>query len=1084
MRRLPTPLLPLTTLGLASIFVPACGGGTGDDTSSSKGTSTGHHATGSGGQGGSGSGTGGEGGTGGGNIVITTGTGGSATGSTSSGDACFGVQCDPDKHCDSSSGQCVNNTCADLQCTATETCQTTAGGGAVCKDISCSTDAACPVSQYCNGTICVDDVCTPGARTCVGQDLHECSPNGGGDTVKFTCGSQAYFTSTCTDAGAGAATCPCQDDWDCPANTSCEAGVCTGTGKAPTCTLPPAAFSAVPPVQEIRWGGTDQSHRPAVGSPFAMSSQVSSTPLVINLDDDNGDGLINELDFPEIVFMTYCGTDVSADGVIRAIHGGGPNKGKDMWANAGTAVWHEGDPIVDLPTCNGSSGTGNSTSVLAAGDLDGDGIPEIVFVNESSGVTILDNKGNLVATSANNLLPAAYSVPAVTLANLDNTGLAEIIVGAQVFTLDHDASGKIIFVDHFAGAIEQGKNSQGPVSCVANLVGDAGLEVVAGSTVYRLPAPPAGVKTRAGCVANDASNFCKGVLDVVWDGQTVNGATKLPTAQRDGFCAIADVLGLDQTVAPGPQNPLDGKPEVVLISNGYLVILNGQDGTLRRFINLNAGSDGGAPNIDDFDGDGFPEVGTAFGAQYVMYDLQDSTTGAGSACQAWPNVIDDNVTGMQGNPARTPGGACTANTDCATGAVCGTAGKCVCLNNGWRRKTEDDSSSVTGSSVFDFNGDGAAEVIYNDECYFRIYDGTTGDVLFKHHSPSRTRIEYPVVADVDNDGNAEIIFASNNDTSSCSEGANYPNGIQVFGDPTDTWVSARRVWNEHAYHVTNVLESGAIPTQEPESWKTYNGRKYNTYRSNPRSSGVAPDLTLKGVQVSSPDATCGQLSKKIDITVEVDNIGDLRVGPGVVLSFYGTWASGEVPLGADSVGTALTSTLTTSIEPGGSLLVTVSYDSANNTPMALPTSIRVVVDSSNQERECVESNNEISAPVNAGTPRADLRITLTDPNTAGCPNPTLTATVFNDGSAPASNVVVRFYAGDPNQGGTAFHEETIPGPIAAGTSTGITPTLTGFPPNLPIVVYAVVDPDNLIAECNDGNNKASASKAVSCTSIN
>ena len=154
--------------------------------------------------------------------------------------------------------------------------------------------------------------------------------------------------------------------------------------------------------------------------------------------------------------------------------------------------------------------------------------------------------------------------------------------------------------------------------------------------------------------------------------------------------------------------------------------------------------------LDSKDGDGFPEIGTAFGLRYVVIDLQAPTV----ACPAWPNAFDDKVAGLQGNAARAPGLACAMDTDCAAGAVCNTTkGACVCLHNGWQRITEDDSSRVTASSVFDFNGDGAAEVIYDDECDFRIYDGTTSEVLFKHHSPSRTRIEHPVVADVDNDGN-------------------------------------------------------------------------------------------------------------------------------------------------------------------------------------------------------------------------------------------------------------------------------------------------------------------------------------------
>ena len=59
--------------------------------------------------------------------------------------------------------------------------------------------------------------------------------------------------------------------------------------------------------------------------------------------------------------------------------------------------------------------------------------------------------------------------------------------------------------------------------------------------------------------------------------------------------------------------------------------------------------------------------------------------------------------------------------------------------------------------MFDFNGDGAAEVVYNDECYFHVYDGATGGLYLALPSLSRTIIENPVVSDVDNDGNAQRV---------------------------------------------------------------------------------------------------------------------------------------------------------------------------------------------------------------------------------------------------------------------------------------------------------------------------------------
>ncbi len=1065
------PLAAWILLTVPLALAPACGGG-GETTSSGTGAST--TSSGSGGHGA-------QGGHGGDIFVID----GGPDDSPSDADVCIGIQCPPDQHCAPINGQgtCVNNTCADLNCGPTEVCSPTPGGGAICKDISCTSDVECAPSDYCNGVLCVPDVCAAGSRTCLGNDLYECSPNGGGQSLKYACGSTSYFMSACVDNAMGDAFCSCEDDWDCPSFTACEVGKCTGTGKAPTCTLAPVAFGNALPQNEIQWGGTGLANVSAVNAPFPLSAQSSVTPVVANLDDDNGDGLINELDFPEIVFMTYCGVDISQNGIVRAIHGGGPNKGKDYFAMTGAAVWHEGDPLNMPYAC--ADGIGNSTASLAVGDLDGDGVPEIVVPTETSGLMILDNHGVLITQIANQW--TGYNDPAVAIANVDNQGFAEIIVGRHVFTVGHDVNNKLVFVDRFSGSLMNGSQGQGPVSCVANVAGDSKLEIIAGSSVYGMPTPPAGVTKIADCPVGAMDPFCLGQLTVVWDGQTVNAGTMtpIPNAQRDGFCAIADVLGADETIAPGPTNPLDGKAEVVLINEGYLLILNGETGLMRRFINLNVGLNGGAPNVDDFDGDGFPEIGTAFGANYVLIDLQDPVL---PACPTWPTSFVDGINGLQGNPARAPGGACTTDMDCAMGAVCNKIqGACTCLHNGWMRTTEDNSSQVTSSSVFDFNGDGAAEVTYNDECYFRIYDGTTGAVLFKHNSPSRTRIENPAIADVDNDGNAEIVFISNNDApGACSAGSDYPNGIGVWGDVSDSWVSARRIWNQHAYHVTNVTEGGGIPVKEPESWKSYNGRSYNTFRSNPRNYNVAPDLTVKGVQVSSPDATCGQLSQNLDIAVQIDNLGDLRVGPGVVLTFYGEWQNPALqePLYADMMMTPLTFTLQNSLEPKTSTIITVSYNAFSNAPMVLPDTVRVVVDEANKERECNEMNNELTVPVDPGMLRPDLRLVLGGVNNLPCPNPTVDTTVVNDGSAPASNVIVRYFAGDPNQGGVVLLETNVPGPIDPGQSVSFTMTLPNFPANLSILVYGIVDPDNLIAECNDGNNKDAADAKILCVGIN
>jgi hypothetical protein len=93
---------------------------------------------------------------------------------------------------------------------------------------------------------------------------------------------------------------------------------------------------------------------------------------------------------------------------------------------------------------------------------------------------------------------------------------------------------------------------------------------------------------------------------------------------------------------------------------------------------------------------------------------------------------------------------------------------------------------------------------------------------------SGTLTEYPVVADIDNDGSAEIVVVSNAHPSVPTPSPT----VQVIKDKQDRWVQARRIWNQHTYHVTNVREDGTIPQFEKRSWM-----QLNTFRTNAQING-------------------------------------------------------------------------------------------------------------------------------------------------------------------------------------------------------------------------------------------------------
>jgi hypothetical protein len=141
-----------------------------------------------------------------------------------------------------------------------------------------------------------------------------------------------------------------------------------------------------------------------------------------------------------------------------------------------------------------------------------------------------------------------------------------------------------------------------------------------------------------------------------------------------------------------------------------------------------------------------------------------------------------------------------------------------------------DSSGIAGGTAFDFLGDGSAEAMYADETTLYVWESADASQAPYVAEPrsSRTIVEYPVVADVDNDGSAEIVVVSNE---SPDGGVESP-PVQVYGDSSDRWVPARRIWNQHAYHVTNVYEDGTIPTVHPPYWTTFNSFRTNAQLEN------------------------------------------------------------------------------------------------------------------------------------------------------------------------------------------------------------------------------------------------------------
>ncbi|MBL8739491.1 MAG: hypothetical protein JNK04_00305, partial [Myxococcales bacterium] len=432
---------------------------------------------------------------------------------------------------------------------------------------------------------------------------------------------------------------------------------------------------------------------------------------------------------------------------------------------------------------------------------------------------------------------------------------------------------------------------------LADLEGDGAIEIVVGGAVFEADGS---LRFNAGAFVG-SNNGTYGAVSIVADLDGVppqeivsgrrayrsDGQLYWDNGAIDGYPAIAN-LDLDA----------GNVPELVVIANGTVRVQDPTTGAILASLPMPGSGQGGPPTIADFDADGVPEIAAANGTAYSVFEYVASPAPA--------------------------------------------------LSVKWQQPTQDGSSNRTGSSVFDFQGDGIAEVVYNDECYFRVYTGSDGSVLYQVENSSATIHEFPVVVDLDADNNTEIIIAANDanhlgGSPACPYGAaGARHGVFVYGDAEDKWVRTRRLWNQHAYHITHVDGAGAVTSPEPPSWIVPPG--LNNYRQSSQGPGSfnAPDLQ---VSLSASLAGCPET---IGLVARVSNEGSLGVAAGVIVRFYA---------GTDASGTFLGEAATTAaLLPGQYENVVLDIPGTTT-----PASFFVTVDQDDMGNsslnECLEDNN-------------------------------------------------------------------------------------------------------------------------------
>lgn len=541
-----------------------------------------------------------------------------------------------------------------------------------------------------------------------------------------------------------------------------------------------------------------------------------------------------------------------------------------------------------------------SCSVPAVGDIDSDGMPDIVVVDGY----FLDSKAELTAYRGDGTplwetrgASLAYGTGA-TLADLDEDGQAEILVvrmyednlfgNGEFSVVKYNSEGKeLAESDHYTG----GEFDHATGIIVADMEHDGAVEIVAGRVFLNEDLSERGVAREGrGC---------------------------------DNYVGLGTLYGEGSTPAIADMD-LDGTEEVV-VGNAFY----GPDG--HETMKL-AGGDDGATAIANLDADPEAEYVRSTYSNLVAHDTDGTElwdfelpegTGETKGIMSVPSVAD--IDG-DGKPEII---AARANN---IWAVNGEDGSIL-----WHQKVHD-STGASGASTFDFEGDGILEVVYFDEVAIYAFSGTDGTVKFTtDEHGSDTMYDYPVVADVDADGHADIVV---------SHDGFYGAAFSVYRDVNNSWAPARSVWNQFAYSITNINDDLTVPVNAVPNFTTYNN--YRSANALPPGEALAADLEGEILAVCTDNCDRGWYT----LTARARNSGATDVDPGLSLTLYAE---------KDGERTALATSVTKTATPSGrtSEAVTFSVESAD---IEDADSLWVIVDDNGSGTgniaECEEENNE------------------------------------------------------------------------------------------------------------------------------
>ncbi|WP_350287937.1 Calx-beta domain-containing protein [uncultured Croceitalea sp.] len=620
-------------------------------------------------------------------------------------------------------------------------------------------------------------------------------------------------------------------------------------------------------------------------------------------------------------------------------------------------------------------------SPVLVGDAEGDGIPDVwVHTGKSNSTEILVFDGRLQSTvpkytiSKFSAMTHAVNAIPMAIADIDNDGDMEVafqVSGNRIEMRSHDNTflwstelprGTASFI---APAFADFNHDGIPEIYVGNTIMNArtGTILVTGNT-ENIRNHYAALQYVTNSIAADVKLGGNGNLELIV-GHTVYDVTITNTNGTSGNTIVSNAVttgNFNQKMPDGSSYladmDKDGLIDVVTATQNLITVWNPRTLELMSSLVTNSFNQS-VLLIADFDNDGFPELSFLADREYfVAYDYDG-----------------------------------------------------VALTQKWGLNVRDVSSGSTGSSLFDFNGDGIQEIVYRDELSLRILRASDGSTIAQLPCSSGTQIEYPVIADIDNDGAAEIVV-------SCGSDISGDNGfLKVFESDlsipgTFEWRNARNIWNQWEYRAVNINDDGTVPLTEVYSAYNNGSGGSNSQPFNLSNAQITPYLTPDGQHlIPTPDAHITEVTfdsstcPVVGITYTVENLGSAPLPATTMISVYDgdPTISANLPnlLGTFALGATIaegaTQTLTNTIDLGTPLHVPNAHVIINDdgTHLPLPSDYNTLGKNSGVH-ECDYNDNVITSSFSCCFSDEPI-VTAGAKN--NCPSPTADLTTFSSTSA-------------------------------------------------------------------------------------